>query len=138
MVCLSSSKNGAYKIHKRIGPAQDVTFFYTGYHLSDLKSSALISSPSHLNSARHNLVIELCRALLKKRLFSKLMHSFVAIYLLNFSKNAKFQTFLYTKIQILLKKKDNFRYVMKYKNPDTLHYAIFHEKFETDIYIQKA
>ena len=51
-----------------IGPAQDVTFFYTHSHLSVLQSCALIiwktfSLFSHLNSALHNLVIELCSAL---------------------------------------------------------------------------
>ena len=43
---------------------------------------------SHLNSARHNLVIELCRALktnsIFQRLSSKLAHSFVAIELLTY------------------------------------------------------
>ena len=52
----------------RRGPAKDVTFFYMGSHLSELQSCALIFSTnfilfSYLNSERHNLVIELCRAL---------------------------------------------------------------------------
>ena len=38
--------------------------------------------------------------------------------------------FLYTKIQTLRKKQDNLRYVFRYKNPDTLRYAIFHRIFE--------
>ena len=76
------------------GPAQDFVFFYTGSHLSELQSSKLIFSTnfylfSHLNSARQNLVIELCRAL---KIF-KIFHSyfvnwrtvFVAIELLAFS-----------------------------------------------------
>ena len=50
-----------------LGPSQDVTFFYTGYYLSELQRCAFIFSTkfilfSHLNNARHNLVIELCRA----------------------------------------------------------------------------
>ena len=47
------------------GPAQDVTCFYSGYHLSELQSCTLILSTffSYLNSARHNLFIELCRSL---------------------------------------------------------------------------
>ena len=36
---------------------------------------------------------------------------------------------LYTKIQALFKKHDNFQYVFIYKNPDTLRYAIFHKLF---------
>ena len=52
----------------RRGQAQHVTFLYTGYHLSELQSCTLIFSTSfilfsYLNSAQHNLVIELCRAL---------------------------------------------------------------------------
>ena len=52
----------------QLGTAQDVTFFYLGSYLSELESCAIISSTlfilfSHCNSARHNLVIELCRAL---------------------------------------------------------------------------
>ena len=48
----------------RPGPAQDIHFFYTRSHLSALQSCALILSTnvqffSHLNSAIHNLVIEL-------------------------------------------------------------------------------
>ena len=35
-------------------------------------------------------------------------------------------TFLYAKTQTLRKKQDNLRYVFMFKNPDTLHYAIFH------------
>ena len=38
--------------------------------------------------------------------------------------------FLYTKILTLRKKQDNLRYVFMLKNPDTLHYAIFHWIFE--------
>ena len=57
----------AHQVNYRRGPAQDVTFFYMGYHLSELKSCTLIFSThlffSYLNSARHNLVIELCREL---------------------------------------------------------------------------
>ena len=33
-----------YNINYRIGPAQDVTFFYMGSHLSELQSCALIFS----------------------------------------------------------------------------------------------
>ena len=52
----------------RLGPAQDVHFFYTRSHLSALQNCALLLSTnfilfSHLNSALHNLVIELCSAL---------------------------------------------------------------------------
>ena len=39
-------------------------------------------------------------------------------------------TFLYTKIQTLLKNQDNLRNCFIYKNPDTLCYAIFHGIFE--------
>ena len=42
----------------------------------------------------------------------------------------RYVTFLYTKIQKLLKKKDNLRYGFIYKNPDTLRYVIFHWIFE--------
>ena len=66
---------------------QYVTYFYMGYHLSDLQSSKLIYQPifilfSYLNSARRNIVIGWCRALICfwfLRLFSKLAHSFIAI-----------------------------------------------------------
>ena len=52
----------------RLVPAQDVHFFYTESHFSALQSCAIIFQPifslfSYLNSARHNLVIELCCAL---------------------------------------------------------------------------
>ena len=50
----------------------------------------------------------------------------------------KCETFLYTKIQALCKKQDNLPYVFIYKNPDTLHYAIFHEMLEIGIFIQKV
>ena len=48
------------------GPAQDVPFFYTRYHFSELPSCKSIISTvflllSFLNSARHISVIELCR-----------------------------------------------------------------------------
>ena len=54
----------------RRGPAQCVPLFYTPYHFSELQScksiiSAYFPSFSYLNSARHNFVIELCRALFK-------------------------------------------------------------------------
>ena len=54
--------------HKRLAPAQYVTFFYTGFHLNELKSCELIFSAniilfSHFKSAQHNLVIELCHTL---------------------------------------------------------------------------
>ena len=52
-------------------------------------SQPIFSLFSHLNSAIHNLVIELCSALIFiifKRLFSKFAHIFVAIGLLNYSK----------------------------------------------------
>ena len=39
-------------------------------------------------------------------------------------------TFLYTKIQTLRKKQDNLRSVFMFKNPDTLHQAIFIEFLE--------
>ena len=55
-----------------------------------------------------------------------------------FIKGKKCESFLYTKIQTLYKKQDNFRYIFIYKNQDTLRYAIFHEIFEVGIYIQKA
>ena len=45
------------------------------------------------------------------------------IYIYKNQKSCK--TFLYTKIQTLCKKQDNFRYVFIIKNPDTLRYAIF-------------
>ena len=53
---------------KRRGPAQDVPSFYTPPHFSELQSCKSIISTdflsfSYLNSARHNLVIELWRAL---------------------------------------------------------------------------
>ena len=52
---------------------------------------------TNLNSALHNLVIELCSALKifrkKLRLFSKVKRSFVAIELLTFFKNAKFHSY---------------------------------------------
>ena len=96
-VCAGPSKMDEQFFHQRLGPAQDVPFFYTGYHLSELQSCALIFSTnfilfSHLNSAQHNLVIKLCRAPKKKmflRLFGRLAHSFVAIELLNSSINEK-------------------------------------------------
>ena len=57
--------------------------FYTGSHFSDLQSCTLIFSThfilfSYLDSARQNLVIELCHALIFPRLFIKLAHSFVS------------------------------------------------------------
>ena len=53
---------------ERVGPDQDVTFFYTPSHLSELQNFALpfpanFNLFSHLNSALHNLVTELCCAL---------------------------------------------------------------------------
>ena len=50
----------------RRGPSQDAIFFYTPSHLSKIKSfkSIILTHSllfSYLNSARHNLVIELCR-----------------------------------------------------------------------------
>ena len=67
------------------------TFFYTRSHLNALQNCALFFQPlfslfSYLNSALHNLVIKLCSAPFFKWLFSKFVHSFVAIELLNFSK----------------------------------------------------
>ena len=50
-------------------------------------SQPIFSLFSHLNSAQHNLVIELCCALkidFLKRFYSKLAHSFVAIELIIF------------------------------------------------------
>ena len=49
-------------------PSQDVTFFYTGYHFSELQSCTVIFQPIfifflHLNSVKQKLIIELCRAL---------------------------------------------------------------------------
>ena len=44
-----------------------------------------------------------------------------------------------TKIQILFfKNQDNSRYIFMYKKSDTLGHAIFHESFETVMYIQKS
>ena len=43
--------------------------------------------------------------------------------------------YVYTKIQTLCKKQDNLRYVFIHKKPSTLRYAIFHEIFESSIYI---
>ena len=54
------------------------------------------------------------------------------------TKRNKPQKVLYTKIQTLGKNQDNFRYVFIYQKYDTLRYAIFHEKFEVGIYIQKS
>ena len=74
----------------RRGPAQDITFFYTGSHLSELQSCTLIYQPifilfSYLNSAQQSLVIELYRALIIfhfcVQVFSKLTHIF---WLLNY------------------------------------------------------
>ena len=39
-------------------------------------------------------------------------------------------TFLYIKSQTLRKMQDNLRYVFMFKNPNTLHYEIFHSIFE--------
>ena len=60
------------------GLSQDVTFFYMGSHFSKLQSCALIFSTnfilfSYLNSARHSLVIEVCRALF----FSNFLRSYL-------------------------------------------------------------
>ena len=54
--------------HIILGPYQNSTFFYTGTHWSELQSCARLFSTnfilfSHLNSARYNLVIKLCRTL---------------------------------------------------------------------------
>ena len=43
--------------------------------------------------------------------------------------------YINTKIQILLKKQENLRYVFIHKKPDTLRYAIFHGIFEIGVYI---
>ena len=43
--------------------------------------------------------------------------------------------YINTKIQTLLKKQQILRYVFIHKNPNTMCYAIFHEIFETGIYI---
>ena len=72
--------------------------FYILSHLSALQSCALIFHPifslfSHLNSAKHNLVVKLCRALkiiqTVLRLFSRFAQSFVAIELLTYFKNSR-------------------------------------------------
>ena len=65
---MSQFMSGIQRTVVRLVPAQDVPFFYTRSHLSALQSCAFIFQPifslfSHLNSAQHNLVIELCRAL---------------------------------------------------------------------------
>ena len=53
---------------------------------------------SYLNSARHNLVIELCRALkyhnFSLQLFSKLNYTFLAIELLDFFSIMKYSIFI--------------------------------------------
>ena len=103
----------------RRGPSQDVTFFYTGYHLSEQQSCTLIFSTnfilsSYLNSARHHLVIKLCCALniYFKRSFSKLTHSFVDIELLDLFQNAKFYFYCSRELSVFglkrysLRKKD--------------------------------
>ena len=79
-------------------PAQDGPFFYTRSHLSALKTVRYFSQPisslfSYLKNALHNLVIELCSAPLFfkniAQLYINFIHSFVAIELLTFCKNAK-------------------------------------------------
>ena len=42
----------------------------------------------------------------------------------------RYVAFLYTKIQTLRKKQENLRYIFMHKNPNTFHYALFHEIFE--------
>ena len=81
--------------HSRIGPAPDVTFFYTLSNLSALQSCALIFSTnfhfifsfkysttqfSHwfVSCTKHNSIFS--------ELFRKFVHSFVAIELIDFSK----------------------------------------------------
>ena len=59
----------------------------------------------HLNSARHNIVIELCCALIAFNFFtvsSKLAYSFVAIELLDLFKNAKFHFYCSREILVFL------------------------------------
>ena len=61
----------------RLDPSNDETFFYTGFHLSELQMCTLIFSTnfilfSNLNSTGHNLVIELCRAIYFLSLFLRL------------------------------------------------------------------
>ena len=99
MLLLHCTRVKIWNIRIRRGPDQDVDFFYMGSHSSELQSCTLTLSThfhlfSHLNSARHSLVIKLCRALkifwFFPQLFSTFAHSFVAIELLNFFINAKF------------------------------------------------
>ena len=45
--------------------------------------------------------------------------------------------YIYTKSEIIFKKKNNLCYIFIYKNPDTLRYNFFHEIFEISIYIYK-
>ena len=90
-----SSSNWASKIHV---PAQDVQFFYTCSHFSALQNCALLFSINFqfifilkkcITQFSHWIVS--CTIFSKNiaQVFIKFMHSFVAIELLTFCKNAK-------------------------------------------------
>ena len=76
--CLSGTCNTTYIVVYWLFPAQDVHFFYRRSHLSALQKYALLFSTNFqfifiFKNALHNLVIELCNALL----FSKIIYSYI-------------------------------------------------------------
>ena len=83
-------------LHIVRGPSQDVPFFYTQSHLSELKIVSQIFqliylSFSYLNSVRHFLGIELCC----EQIYSKSTFSFFALDFLAFFNNAHFHIYFY-------------------------------------------
>ena len=88
-----------YNIFNGRGPAQNVTFFYTGSHYSELQSCTLIFSNNFYflflfkyctTQFSHRIVLCTYIFWIKKRLFNKLTYICVAIQFLAFFKNAKF------------------------------------------------
>ena len=82
----------------RLVPAQDVHYFYTRSHFNALQNCAVLFSTNFqiiflFKNALHNLVIELCSALIflknNLQLYINFTHSFVAIELLTFCKIPK-------------------------------------------------
>ena len=72
-------KSDDASFHLRLGPAQDVHFFYTRSYLSSLQNCAIILS-THFQSiftfknALHNLVIILCSALKISQKYSTVVY----------------------------------------------------------------
>ena len=81
-------------VHPKTPPFSTSHLIWVNYKVVSQLSQPVFVSFLYLNSGRHNLVIELCRALniyIFSRLFNKSTCSFVAIELLAFLKNEKFR-----------------------------------------------